>query len=572
MPGDERLDQIVELVQARGFVSVKELSRLLDVSEVTIRRDLQQLDDEKRLKKTYGGAVPTRALSVPAEPSPALLPAPSEGSLIDRADVLIATSLDPQSDRALLDRAGQHNIPVVGESLATSGMTTVVSVDNYHAGLDLGRWAGRYARKHFKRTANVLDLSYRLSNTQARSQGFIEGLREVIPDAQMVLSINAQSRYQTAYQLAADALSVHPEINIIFAINDSTAWGAICAARDRGVSPEALLVLPFGLEGNTLREALRTGEYCKAGLAMFPEIVAPVCVQAAIEAYNGRLLAKQLVTPYAILTPETLAHLYARDEQGWPLRWDAVNRELTIPLNLNCSPARAGLKLPRRIGFVVPFSEHEWYKNLTVLMRDAAQALGIEFEAVDAAETIRADLVLRQRAIAQLAATQVQAGDVVLIDGSEITTCLAEELANKENLTVITNSVPVFQALRGQPSITIISTGGSLRRASDTLIGTPAEATLAGLRADKLFLAVTGISLSFGLSHTNVAEVNVKQAMIHAAREVILLADHTRFGQESVIQIAPVTTVQKVISDNALPASTRLELSKLGIEVITAKS
>ncbi len=103
------------------------------------------------------------------------------------------------------------------------------------------------------------------------------------------------------------------------------------------------------------------------------------------------------------------------------------------------------------------------------------------------------------------------------------------------------------------------------------MFGPTAESALAGLRADKMFLAVTGISMSFGLSHTNVAEVNVKQAMIRAAREVILLADHMRFGQESVIQMAQVTAV-KVITDNALPASTRLELSKLGIEVITAKT
>jgi len=161
---------------------------------------------------------------------------------------------------------------------------------------------------------------------------------------------------------------------------------------------------------------------------------------------------------------------------------------------------------------------------------------------------------------------------VVLIDGSEITTYLAEELASKENLTVITNSVSVFLALRNRPGITLISTGGSLRRSSDSLIGPTAEAALTGLRADKLFLAVTGISLGFGLSHTNVAEVAVKQAMMRAAREVILLADHSKFGLESVIQMAPATVVNTLVTDNALPASTRLELSKLGIQVILAKT
>ena len=92
------------------------------------------------------------------------------------------------------------------------------------------------------------------------------------------------------------------------------------------------------------------------------------------------------------------------------------------------------------------------------------------------------------------------------------------------------------------------------------------------LRADKLFLTVTGISLDFGLSHTNISEVTIKQAMIRSAREVILLADHTFFGQDSVIQVAAPTVVHKLITDDALPASVRLDLTKLGIEIILANA
>jgi DeoR family transcriptional regulator, fructose operon transcriptional repressor len=205
-------------------------------------------------------------------------------------------------------------------------------------------------------------------------------------------------------------------------------------------------------------------------------------------------------------------------------------------------------------------------------MQAHAELLGIEFEAVDAAQTFRDDVALRQRAIARAAAEQVQPGDVILIDGNELTTLMAEELQQREGITVITNSVPAFEALSNQPGITLISTGGSLRRSSETLLGPTAEGALRELRADKLFLAVSGISLEFGLSHTNVAEVAVKQAMLRAAREVILLADHTRFGQESVMQLAPATAVHKIITDNALPASIRLELGKLGIEVLIAKT
>jgi DeoR/GlpR family transcriptional regulator of sugar metabolism len=115
-------------------------------------------------------------------------------------------------------------------------------------------------------------------------------------------------------------------------------------------------------------------------------------------------------------------------------------------------------------------------------------------------------------------------------------------------------------------------TGGTLYHASQTLIGHTAEAILRELRADKLFLATTGISLDFGLSHPNPAEVTMKQAMIRAAREVILLADHTKFDQESVVQVAPINVINKLITDNALPASIRLDLTQMGVEIILAKT
>jgi DeoR/GlpR family transcriptional regulator of sugar metabolism len=62
--------------------------------------------------------------------------------------------------------------------------------------------------------------------------------------------------------------------------------------------------------------------------------------------------------------------------------------------------------------------------------------------------------------------------------------------------------------------------------------------------------------------------VAAKQAMIRVAREVILLADHTRFGEESTRQVAPTAVLDKLITDDALSASARLELTQLGIEVI----
>jgi ABC-type sugar transport system substrate-binding protein len=188
-----------------------------------------------------------------------------EGSLVERLDVLVATSVTPSFDRLLLERAGRSQIPIIAESLQLPNAQTVVAVDNFHAAQSLGRWAGEYARLHWTVEPFVLDLTYYLSNTVARSRGFLAGLREVLPKTERVLSLNAQSRFDAAYQLTRDALVVHPEINLIFAINDQVAWGAINACQDLNLDPDNLIVLPFGLEGDTLRDALLAGQILQAG-------------------------------------------------------------------------------------------------------------------------------------------------------------------------------------------------------------------------------------------------------------------------------------------------------------------
>ena len=571
MRASSRLDQIAKIVEDKGFVSVTDLSRACDVTEVTIRRDLQQLDKAKRLQRTHGGAFALRVASSP-DASENRTAAPLEGLLTDRLNVLIATSVEPHLDRSIIDRMHNGNIPIIAESQRFSGARTVVAVDNYQAAFALGKWAGEYTMTHFGGRACVLDLTFDLSNTHARSQGFFSGLRAAVPSAELTLSINAQSRRQTAYQLAIDALTVHPDINIIFAINDSTAAGALQACQERSVSYDSMLVITFGLEGDTLKDALVGGGYCKAGLAMFPEIVGRVCIEAAIAAFNGRPLPPHLVTPYAVLTPQTLKHFYFRTDKGWQIKWEDALRQLAIPMTIDKYVPRASGQLPKRLGFVVPFMEHEWYRNLTECLQKYAQSLEIGVEVINADQMLRDDITLRQRGIALAAADQVQQGDVLLVDSGQITTFLAEELAKKDNITVITNSIPVFEILHSRPGITLILTGGMLRQASETLIGPTAEAALRELRADKLFLAVAGITMDFGLSHTNMAEVVIKQAMIRATREVILLADHTTFGRESVMQIGPASLVSKLITDNALPAEQRLELGKLGIEVTIART
>jgi DeoR/GlpR family transcriptional regulator of sugar metabolism len=189
---------------------------------------------------------------------------------------------------------------------------------------------------------------------------------------------------------------------------------------------------------------------------------------------------------------------------------------------------------------------------------------------IDADQNVNDEVNLRRRQIASKAASLIEPSDVVLVDGGPIALYLAEELKHKKDITVITNSIIVFDTLNRTPDIILISTGGTLRNSTQMLVGPTAEGSLKELRADKLFLMVSGITFDFGLSHNTISEVTMKQAMIRSAHEVIVLADHTVFRAEVGIQVAPLMAVHKLITDDALPPSTRLDISKMGIQIILA--
>ncbi|HEX9013314.1 MAG TPA: DeoR family transcriptional regulator, partial [Anaerolineaceae bacterium] len=499
----DRLESIVTLVNDRGYLSVGELSQACRVSEMTVRRDLDRLEKENRLRRTFGGAVPAASpQATAADDLPAA--APADTALGERVDVLVTTSVNPSYDTRLLGGLARKHKPIIAESLTVHSEETIVAVDNYQAALDVGREAGRYALRNWGGRAAALDLTYSLSNTQARSRGFTAGLREVVPDAEIVLSINAQSRYATAYQLTRDALTVHRNINLIFAINDTTAWAALRACQDLAIDPEKILIIPFGLEGDTLKTALIQGGYCRLGVAMFPEIVGPVCMEAAIAAHNRVPLPRELVTPYAVLTPQTLPEYYRRGESGWEIRWETASARFRIPLEINPARPRPREELPHRIGFIIPFSEHEWYRKLFTSMHDYASRLGIDFEVIDAEQNLKDEVEMRRRAIARTAAEQVKSGDAVLIDGGPLANYLAEALASRSGITVITDSMQVFHLLEANEQMVLILTGGAYRHSSQMLVGPTAEGALRELRGDKLFLMVAGVSLSNGLWHTNI--------------------------------------------------------------------
>jgi len=141
---------------------------------------------------------------------------------------------------------------------------------------------------------------------------------------------------------------------------------------------------------------------------------------------------------------------------------------------------------------------------------------------------------------------------------------------NRKNLTVITNSLPVLNALAGAEGITVVSLGGMLRDSEMSFIGHITEQALTELRADKVFMGTRGASLEHGLTNDYLQETLTDRAIMKIGREVIILADHTKVNRVSTALLAPLKNINTFVTDAKADKKFIQSLKKQGIKVIVA--
>ncbi|WP_062207186.1 DeoR/GlpR family DNA-binding transcription regulator [Streptomyces sp. NBRC 109706] len=165
-------------------------------------------------------------------------------------------------------------------------------------------------------------------------------------------------------------------------------------------------------------------------------------------------------------------------------------------------------------------------------------------------------------AIAEHAASLVREGEAIVVGAGTTTQELARRLARVPGLTVVTNSLLVAQALAHANRVEVVMTGGTLRGSNYALVGSGAEQSLLGLRVSRAFLSGSGLTADRGLSTSNMLAASVDRALLRAAAEVVVLADHTKLGADTAFQTVPTDLITQLITDQPPP-----EAEKAGAEL-----
>lgn len=185
-------------------------------------------------------------------------------------------------------------------------------------------------------------------------------------------------------------------------------------------------------------------------------------------------------------------------------------------------------------------------------------------------EKDKINLKEKQR-IGKAAGALIKESDTVIVDSGTTTMEVVKNIAPEiRNLTIITNALNIANQAALNKNVNLIIPGGYLRKNSLSLVGSLAETSLRNFYVDKVFIGVDGFDPHQGISTPNIDEAHLNQVMIEISKEVIVVADSTKFLRKSLAFICNIDRINTVVTDSGIHDEDKKILESAGIKVVIA--
>jgi DeoR/GlpR family transcriptional regulator of sugar metabolism len=187
--------------------------------------------------------------------------------------------------------------------------------------------------------------------------------------------------------------------------------------------------------------------------------------------------------------------------------------------------------------------------------------------AFDVRERLQRDAKSR---IGAAAAARVSDGQSIVLDASTSASYVARHLKVRDSwhfLTVVTNSIRIALDLAGHPGITVLMLGGRVRGEALSVVGPLGDGVFRRVNVQTAFLGAAGFTVENGLTDAMEEEAQIKRSMVSAAREVIAVVDHTKWGRTASATFCRTDGLTGVITDEEAPAEMVERLEAMGITV-----
>ncbi len=173
-----------------------------------------------------------------------------------------------------------------------------------------------------------------------------------------------------------------------------------------------------------------------------------------------------------------------------------------------------------------------------------------------------------KKRIAVWVADYIESGETIFLGSGTTTIYVARELIIRDDITVVTNSVPILHELSNNSNMNIITVGGFLRRSELSLIGVFAEPVLKNIRVNKVIAGMRGIHPLYGFSCEHPEELMTDRMIFGLSDTIVIVADHTKIGQVATNRVAPIDQATLIVTTIEAQQSHIKNIQEQGVEVI----
>ena len=228
-------------------------------------------------------------------------------------DAILCAPADSNAVGSALEQCQQAGVPVINFDTPVPDaemVETIIASDNYNAGYVVGKDAA----EKMDDGAKILVLhSPRASACVQRYEGFVAALEESGKEYTEVNNLDGQGATEVSMTLTADALVADPDLQVIFAVNDPSAMGAINAIQQATVELTNDIMV-YGVDGNPdAKKLIESGEMEGTG-SQSPETLGYDSMMAAFDVLEGKEIDKEIVVDTFLITAENVAEF---GTDGW---------------------------------------------------------------------------------------------------------------------------------------------------------------------------------------------------------------------------------------------------------------
>lgn len=224
-----------------------------------------------------------------------------ETFITQRVDALVVCPVDSDTIAGAIKQANKAGIPVFTADIAANGGDVVchIASDNI-AG---GRLAGEYMAKLLKGKGKVIIIDHpKVMSVRDRTKGFLEALAKY-PGIKIIARPPGDGERGKSMDVMETMLQSHPEINGVFAINDSTALGALAALRQ--AKKDNIVIVGYDGDPEAREEILKGGPL-KADSVQSPREIGATTIKVVLKYLNGGQVPKKVPVPVGMIDKASL--------------------------------------------------------------------------------------------------------------------------------------------------------------------------------------------------------------------------------------------------------------------------